>query len=122
MTEYIERGLAVCIANYAIDEHPYDKDPEKPETFSDYNRGWNDACDCIQERLEDASAAKVIPFKLLEAAPKIDAVRVVRCKDCEYSYESIGYIICSHGVCCECIVQPDFYCAEGKRRNENDDQ
>lgn len=61
-------------------------------------------------------------LEAIDSAPTVDAVEVVRCKDCEYSYESIGYIICSHGVCCECIVQPDFYCAEGKRRNENDDQ
>lgn len=45
-----------------------------------------------------------------------NCVPVVRCKGCEYSCESIGYFICSHGVCCECIVQPDFYCAEGKRK------
>lgn len=52
MEEYIERSAAVCVANYAIDEHPYDKDPARPETFSDYNRGWNDACDYIEEKLE----------------------------------------------------------------------
>ena len=52
MEEYIERSAAVCVANYAIDEHPYDKDPARPETFSDYNSGWNDACDYIQEKLE----------------------------------------------------------------------
>lgn len=58
----------------------------------------------------------------IDRLASVDAVEVVRCKGCEYSYESIGYTICSHGVCCECIVQPDFYCAEGKRRNENDNQ
>jgi hypothetical protein len=52
----------------------------------------------------------------IDRLASVDAVPVVRCKDCEYSYESIGYFICSHGVCCECIVQPDFYCAEGKRK------
>ena len=48
------------------------------------------------------------------AAPTVDAVEVVRCKDCKYSYEGIGNLICSHGVCVDCIVPPKFYCAEGK--------
>lgn len=52
MTEYIERNAAVTIADYAVDEHPYDKNPEKPETFSEYNQGWHDACDYIRARLE----------------------------------------------------------------------
>lgn len=63
MDEYIERSAAVCVANYAIDEHPYDKDPARPETFSDYNSGWNDACDYIQEQLESVPAADVAPVK-----------------------------------------------------------
>lgn len=63
MEEYIERSAAVCVANYAIDEHPYDKDPARPETFSDYNSGWNDACDYIQEKLELLPAADVAPVK-----------------------------------------------------------
>lgn len=68
------------------------------------------------------SDADILALDEIRYAPTVDAEVVVRCKDCEYSYESIGCIICSHGVCCECIVQPDFYCAEGKRRNENDNQ
>ena len=70
----------------------------------------------------DFDAGVLSVLEKLDAAPTVDAVEVVRCKDCEHSYESIGYFICSHGVCCECIVQPDFYCAEGKRRDEDDDQ
>lgn len=47
-------------------------------------------------------------------------VEVVRCKDCEYSYDEISYLCCSHGVCVDCEVPPNFYCAEGKRK-ENDE-
>lgn len=57
MAEYIKIADAVIIADYAIDEHPYDKDPKKPETFSDYNRGWNDACDYIRGALERKATA-----------------------------------------------------------------
>lgn len=63
MDEYIERSAAVCAANYAIDEHPYDKDPARPETFSEYNSGWNDACDYIQKQLDAVPAADVAPVK-----------------------------------------------------------
>lgn len=52
----------------------------------------------------------------LDAAPTVDAVEVVRCKDCEYSYDEISYLCCSHGVCIDCEVPPNFYCAEGKRK------
>ena len=48
MAEHIERESAVAVATYAEDEHPYDKDPKKPETYSAYNEGWTDACDFIR--------------------------------------------------------------------------
>lgn len=49
-----------------------------------------------------------------------DVAPVVHCKDCEYSYDEISYLCCSHGVCVDCEVPPNFYCAEGKRK-ENDE-
>ena len=56
----------------------------------------------------------------LYSLPVVDAVPVVRCKDCEYSYDEISYLCCSHGVCVDCEVPPNFYCAYGKRRAENE--
>lgn len=53
--------------------------------------------------------------------PTVDAEVVVRCKDCEYSYDEISYLCCSHGVCVDCEVPPNFYCAYGKRRAENEE-
>lgn len=58
--EYIERSIAITVADYAADEHPY-KQAGEPETYSDYNRGWNDACDYIRGKLENAQAADVAP-------------------------------------------------------------
>lgn len=49
-----------------------------------------------------------------------DVEPVVRCKDCEYSYDEISYLCCYHGVCVDCVVPPNFYCAYGKRRAENE--
>ena len=56
----------------------------------------------------------------IDRLASVDAVEVVRCKDCEYSYDEISYLCCSHGVCVDCEVPPNFYCAEGKRK-ENDE-
>lgn len=72
MTEYIERSAAVAEANYAVDIHPYDKDRKRPETYSDYNRGWNDACDYIQDSAKIKVAARIsVPLRL----PKLLSAR-----------------------------------------------
>lgn len=57
MNEYIKRAEAIAIVEYAEDEHPYSKDKERPETYSDYNQGWSDACDYIECRLEAVQPA-----------------------------------------------------------------
>lgn len=54
--------------------------------------------------------------QMLEKLPAADVAPVVRCKDCEYSYEDISSLCCSYGVCANCEVPPNFYCAEGKRK------
>ena len=75
---------------------------------------------CETFKLYDAPVfLKAVGTKEIDKAPTVDAVEVVRCKYCEHSYEDIGNLICSHGVCVDCIVPPDFYCAEGKERRMN---
>lgn len=56
------------------------------------------------ERVEDALTA--------------GAIDVVRCKDCEHSYEDTGGLWCSYGICLGCIVEGDWFCADGERRTE----
>ena len=61
--------------------------------------------------------------KAIKKMPKgiiSDVASVVRCKDCEYSYDEISYLCCSHGVCADCEVPPNFYCAEGKRKEPDE--
>ena len=53
MDEYIRIETAVAISSYAADEHPYNE-PGHPETLCKYNEGWNDACDYIRNKLENA--------------------------------------------------------------------
>lgn len=72
----------------------------------------------------EAAVGRMYATKLFVALQKkIESgrlVEVVRCKDCEYSDDEISYLCCSHGVCVDCEVPPNFYCAEGKRK-ENDE-
>ena len=53
----------------------------------------------------------------IEALEKANGVTpVVRCKDCIYSYEEFGFIYCTFGPYGDCKVPSQFYCAEGKRK------
>ena len=58
-----------------------------------------------------------IALPIVDAAPTVDAEVVVRCKDCKHSWEDIGGLTCSHGVCVDCVVLGDFYCANGERKD-----
>lgn len=56
--------------------------------------------------------------KAIKNMPKgiiVDAVPVVRCKDCIHSYEDLFGLCCTCGPNVDCVVPPDFYCADGKR-------
>ena len=48
----------------------------------------------------------------------LGAVRLVRCKDCKFSYEDLTVRFCSHGPCVDCCVRDDFFCADGERREK----
>lgn len=71
--------------------------------------------------------------ELIDAAPTVDIDRptrsqfkrmavqlgheqIVHCKDCKHSYQDIGGLCCAHGVCIDCTVPEDFFCAYGERR------
>lgn len=50
-------------------------------------------------------------------ASTVDAVPVVRCKDCRNSYEGISGRCCSRGPCVDCFVPDYFFCSYGERRD-----
>ena len=54
--------------------------------------------------------------------PAADVAPVVRCKDCENSYYAVDDLICTYGPCVDCPVSPDFWCANGRRREDSDAQ
>ena len=55
--------------------------------------------------------------ELMEKAPTVDAVEVVRCKDCLYCLHDV------HGLWCfrdyENNLQPDDYCSHGERKDND---
>lgn len=64
-----------------------------------------------------AEAYHIIKYAL----PTVDAAPVVRCKECKYSYTDLEGLCCTYGVCIDCIVPEDFYCANGERRGGGED-
>ena len=97
MAEYIEREALEVELNHRLN-FLMGEDGE----YDHYTSGFDEAV----TRVENFPAADVAP--------------VVRCKDCEYSYDEISYLCCSHGVCVDCEVPPNFYCAEGKRKEPDE--
>lgn len=51
-----------------------------------------------------------ITRKLIDDAPAVDAVEVVRCGQCK-NYMTI------HCTCDGCCISPDWYCTDGERRD-----
>ena len=86
MAEYIDRkALGIGKCN--------------PDIFEDkgYARGWNSAIEIIEE------------------APTVDAVEVVRCKDCLYNENGI----CVHSESYDDTNhRPDYFCADGLRKED----
>ena len=85
---------------------------------------FNEKADMSECLVDARTAERFATFCALadavEEMPTVDAEVVVRCKDCEYSYDDLSGMCCSHGVCVDCEVPPNFYCAYGKRRAENE--
>lgn len=53
----------------------------------------------------------------------VDAVPVVRCKDCKHSYENCGDLICGHGPCRDHLISDSFfYCLYGSKMDLEDNK
>jgi hypothetical protein len=55
-------------------------------------------------------------YSQIKDLPAVGAVPVIRCRDCKHSIENAKHI----DVACERSYDPDFYCAAGERRDENE--
>ena len=60
-----------------------------------------------------------ITLPIVNAAPTVDAVPVVRCKDCEHlvntTINANGFLICDIS---DMEIAPDDFCSYGERREE----
>ena len=72
---------------------------------------WTDSDAEVQE-LNDVKTF----MNMVNSFPTVYAVKVVRCKDCLHSYDDLCGLCCTCGPYVDCVVQPDFYCADGKRK------
>ena len=63
---------------------------------------------------EGAADALISVADMLKTMPTVDAVEVVRCKDCKF-YMTI------HCICDGCCISDDWYCAGGERRTDAED-
>lgn len=57
-----------------------------------------------------------VSMEQIQKQPTIDAVQVVRCRDCEHSYEDLYGRVCAYGRCMNCDVPDDWFCKDGERR------
>ena len=73
------------------------------ETRTDWHKGWNDALDAATTQ-----------------APTIDAVEVVRCKDCKHWAEFDDYGgRCENPDGLDNYAMPDDFCSYGERKNND---
>ena len=73
-----------------------------------------------ETHLDNLAEGFVEADRVIREMPTVDAEVVVRCKGCKHSWEDIGGLTCSHGVCVDCAVLADFYCAYGERKDGAD--
>jgi hypothetical protein len=96
MAEYIERRTAI-------------------EHLNVWCGGCGSAVECILAE-PAADVAPVVHGRKIEDG---QLVEVVRCRDCKHSCEDLGSLYCcSFGPCVYSSVSPDFWCANGKRRED----
>ena len=67
---------------------------------------------------------KAVPVGEVVKAPAVDAVEVVRCKDCEkWKKKEETWLCWNFGYCSECMMDchGDHFCSYGERRSNNAD-
>lgn len=103
-------GTAMIMRLIDADALPKLLDAEYKQTMKLIREGEKHLDTLAEGFAEALHIAKYIAFT-------VDAVPVVRCRDCAYSYVGIDSYICSHGVCVDCAVPEDFFCALAERKD-----
>lgn len=81
---------------------------------------WGYSYPLLADLIEDAPTIERRPTRsqFKRMAVQLGYEAVVHCKDCKHSWEDIGGLCCSHGVCVDCTVPEDFFCASGEKRSD----
>ena len=80
---------------------------------------WIKATVCYTQPSEEFTKGVEFILKKIDNAPTVDAVEVVRCKDCEYYHlMEEGFYDCREVWGLD-LPQPEDFCSYGKRREEN---
>ncbi len=121
MSEYISREAAIKTADHAYNEWnlAMAAADSKREINLVYKR--QELCKAVASVFENAPTIDVerptkTQFKRMTV--QLGYEQVVRCKDCKYSYEGISGRTCVYGPPVDCIVQDNFYCANGERKEK----
>lgn len=79
------------------------------------NMGWKDEDGYT---VDDADEKRAIITDLVNGIPAVDAVPIVRCKDCKHWHEDIGST--TKWLMCHVIVTDrNWFCADGERRESD---
>ena len=75
----------------------------------------------LKSVVNESSKGEVMDvMQRIDNAPTVDAVEVVRCKDCKYSY---GSKYCTNEAWKDegntVTIEPDAFCSYGEKRNED---
>lgn len=93
-------------------------DGDLPDAWVDIADEW--VCDCDRIGREAATALEALEPSEEPTLCSVDVAPVVRCRDCEHSYEDIDGLVCSYGPLVDCIVPGDYGCVYGERREKTD--
>ena len=87
---------------------------EEIPLLTDKNQSFYEGCRYMQKRV----------LRIFHTSKTIDAVPVVRCKDCKHfdEYFSKCYLFCDNEIEVQLEVESDHYCSYGERKDgENHD-
>ena len=57
-------------------------------------------------------------YDMVKNAPMVDAVPVVRCKDCKHRDPEDKKCDCGHSILWQLPMDDDWFCADGERRDD----
>lgn len=75
--------------------------------------------DALRDKLYEADAVTMRGVAIINNEPTVDAVPVVRCKDCVYYSDEYGSCGRTDIIRSDMrIIMPNWFCADGERRTD----